>query len=182
VVVFGVSPVGLCHLVKSRLLGAGTIIAIDKSDFRLNFVRDFGANHTLNVTNTTQKDRKQFIKDLTDGRGADVVVECAGAPEVMIEGIEMLRQGGTFVEVGHFVDAGDIQLNPHRHLCAKSIRLLGQVNLAYTGLMPSVKLMQANQDKYDFNKIVTHKYHLPDALEGLFQFRKPDSMKVVIYP
>jgi threonine dehydrogenase-like Zn-dependent dehydrogenase len=182
VVVFGVSPVGLCHLVKSRLLGAGTIIAIDKSEFRLNFVKNFGATYTLNVTKTTQKDRNQFIKDLTDGRGADVVVECAGVPEVVIEGIEMLRQGGTFVEVGHFVDAGDIQLNPHRHLCAKSIRLIGQVNLAYTGIMPSVNLMKANQDKYNFNNIVTHKFPLAKALDGLFQFMKPDSMKVVICP
>ena len=48
--------------------------------------------------------------------------------------------------------------------------------------MPSVDLMKANQDKYDFNKIVTHKYHLTEALEGLSQFMKPDSMKVIIYP
>lgn len=182
VVVFGVSPVGLCHLIKSRLLGAGTIVALDKSDYRLSFARDFGANHAINVTKTTQKERNQFIKDLTDGRGADVVVECAGSPEVVVEGIEMLRQGGTFVEVGHFVDAGDVTINPHRHLCAKSIRLIGQVNLAYTGMMPSVNLMRANRDKYDFDKIVSHRFPLKDAKEALFQFMKPESMKVVIYP
>jgi L-iditol 2-dehydrogenase len=111
-----------------------------------------------------------------------VLIECAGDPPVVVEGIDMLRQGGTFVEVGHFVDAGDIQLNPHRHLCAKSIRLLGQVNLAYTGIIPSVKLMQENQGKYDFNKIVTHRFPLSRALDGLHQFMKPDSMKVVISP
>ena len=65
---------------------------------------------------------------------------------------------------GTFVDAGDIQLNPHRHLCAKSIRLFGQVNLAYTGIIPSVKLMQANQEKYDFNKIVTHRFPLSQGI------------------
>ena len=182
VVVFGVSPVGLCHLVKSRLLGAGAIVAIDRSEFRLNFVKDFGATHILNATTTTRSERIQFIKDLTDGRGADVVVECAGEPPVVIEGIDMLRQGGTFVEVGHFVDAGDIQLNPHRHLCAKSIRLFGQVNLAYTGIIPSVKLMQANLEKYDFNKIVTHRFPLTRAFDGLCQSMKGDSMKVVISP
>jgi threonine dehydrogenase-like Zn-dependent dehydrogenase len=37
---------------------------------------------------------------MTEGRGADVVVECAGVPSAFLEGIEMLRQGGTFVEVG----------------------------------------------------------------------------------
>jgi threonine dehydrogenase-like Zn-dependent dehydrogenase len=56
------------------------------------------------------------------------------------------------------------------------------VNLAYTGIIPSVKLMQENQGKYDFNKIVTHRFPLSRALDGLHQFMKPDSMKVVISP
>jgi L-iditol 2-dehydrogenase len=182
VVVYGVGPLGVCHVIKSRLIGAGRIVAIDKSEYRLDFVKEFGATHLLNVDQTSAEERKQFILELTDGRGADVVVECAGVPVVMVEAIEMLRQGGTFVEVGHFVDTGDIQLNPHRHLCAKNIRLIGQMNLAYTGMMPSVNLMMANRDKYDFDKIVTHQYHFTDALEGLFQSMKPESMKVVIHP
>jgi len=182
VVVFGVGPLGLCHVIKSRLIGAGNIIAIDKSAYRLNFVKEFGATHTLNVDTTTSEERRHCLLDLTDGRGADVVIECAGVPVVMIEAIEMLRQGGTFVEVGHFVDTGDIQLNPHRHLCAKNIRLIGQMNLAYTGMIPSVNLLMANRDKYDFDKIVTHKFHFTEALEGLFQSMKPDSMKVIIHP
>lgn len=182
VVVFGVGPLGLCHVIKSRLLGAGQIIAIDKSEYRLNFVKEFGATQTLNVDQTSVEERRQLIFDLTDGRGADVVIECAGVPVVMVEAIDMLRQGGTFVEVGHFVDTGDIQLNPHRHLCAKNIRLIGQMNLAYTGMIPSVNLLMANRAKYDFDKIVTHTYHFTDALEGLFQSMKPESMKVAIYP
>jgi len=182
VVVFGVSPVGLCHLVKARLLGAGTIIAIDTSDYRLAFVKDYGATHVLNQGATTRAERIQFVKDLTQGRGADVVIECAGDPPVVVEGIDTLRQGGTFLEVGHFVDAGDITLNPHRHLCAKSIRLLGQVNLAYTGIMPSVKLMQENQGKYDFNKVVSHRFPLSRASDGVSCFMDPASMKVVICP
>jgi threonine dehydrogenase-like Zn-dependent dehydrogenase len=181
VVVYGVGPLGLCHVIKARLIGASQIIAIDKSAFRLNFVKEFGATHTLNIDQTTSEERKQFVADLTDGRGADVVIECAGVPVVMIEAIEMLRQGGTFIEVGHFVDTGNIQLNPHRHLCAKNIRLIGQMNLAYTGMIPSVNLLMANRDKYDFDKIVTHKYHFTKALEGLLQSMKPDCMKVIIY-
>ena len=69
VVVFGVGPLGLCHVIKSRLIGAGQIIAIDQSEYRLNFVKEFGATHTLNVDQTSIEERKQFIFDLTDGRG-----------------------------------------------------------------------------------------------------------------
>ena len=119
--------------------------------------------------------------ELTGGRGADVVVECAGVPSAIVEGIEMLRQGGTFVEEGHFVDVGNIQINPHRHLCAKNIRLIGQMNLAYTGIIPSINLLVANRDRYDFDKLVTHSYHFTESLEGLLKSMSPDCMKVVIH-
>jgi threonine dehydrogenase-like Zn-dependent dehydrogenase len=182
VVVYGVGPLGLCNLIKAKLLGAGLIVAIDKSEFRLRFAQDFGATHILNAGGSTAAERKQLVLDITQGRGADVVVECAGVPGVVVEGIEMLRQGGTFVEEGHFVDAGAIQINPHRHLCAKNIRLIGQMNLAYTGIMPSVNLLVANRDRFDFDKIVTHKYSYSKALEGLEKSMSMDSMKVVIQP
>ncbi len=182
VVVYGLGPLGLCNLIKAKLLGAGCIVAVDRSDYRLRFAKDFGATHVLNVDNSTPAERKQMVLDITDGRGADLVVECAGVPGVVVEGIEMLRQGGTFVELGHFVDVGSIQLNPHRHLCAKNIRLIGQMNLAYTGIIPSINLLMANRDRFDFDKIVTHKYHFSKALEGLEKSMNLDSMKVVIQP
>jgi L-iditol 2-dehydrogenase len=182
VVVYGVGPLGLCNLIKAKLLGAGLIVAIDKSEYRLQFARQFGATHVLNPGSSTAAERKQLVLDITQGRGADVVVECAGVPGVVVEGIEMLRQGGTFVEEGHFVDVGPIQINPHRHLCAKNIRLIGQMNLAYTGIMPSVNLLVANRDRFDFDTIVSHRYSFSNALEGLEKSMSMDSMKVVIQP
>jgi len=180
VVVYGVGPLGLCHLIKARLLGAGKTIAIDKSEYRLEFCKDYGADYRLNVDKTTAEERREFVLDLTDGRGADLVIECAGVKGVLIEGIEMLRQGGTFLELGHFVDVGNIQLNPHRHLCAKNIRLIGQTNLAYVGMMPSIELMMANRNRFDFDKIVSHRYPIEHSLDALLKSMESESMKVVI--
>jgi L-iditol 2-dehydrogenase len=180
VVVYGVGPLGLCHLIKARLLGAGKTIAMDKSEYRLEFCKDYGADYRLNVDKTTAEERREFVLDLTDGRGADLVIECAGVKGVLIEGIEMLRQGGTFLELGHFVDVGNIQLNPHRHLCAKNIRLIGQTNLAYVGMMPSIELMMANRNRFDFDKIVSHRYPIEHSLDALLKSMESESMKVVI--
>ena len=179
VVVFGVGPLGICHLIKSKLLGAGTIIAIDRSEFRLEMALEFGGTRTLNVDNTSKDQRIKYVQEMTEGRGADVVVECAGVPSAFLEGIEMLRQGGTFVEVGHFVDVGSVELNPHRHICAKNIRLIGQTNFAFTGMIPSVKLLMTNRGKYDFTKIVTHRYDFRKAEEALQMSMGLDSMKVI---
>jgi len=61
------------------------------------------------------------IRSETDGRGADVVVEVVGRPEVLDVGLRMLRRGGTYCETGNFVDTGSVTLNVHRHLAAKNV-------------------------------------------------------------
>ena len=83
VVVLGVGPLGICFLMKARMLGAGTIVAVDLSGYRLNFAKRLGADHAINAAATSESERLQIIKDLTHGRGADVVMECAGVPAAM---------------------------------------------------------------------------------------------------
>jgi len=102
VVVLGAGPLGMCFLMKARMLGAGTIIAMDLSDYRLNFAKRLGADHAVNVGNTSKEERLQFVKDLTGGRGADMVIECAGVPEAVPEALGMLRIGGLLIEAGNF--------------------------------------------------------------------------------
>ncbi len=109
----------MCFLMKARMLGAGTIIAVDLSDFRLNFAKRLGADHTLNAASTSKEDRLAFIKQLTHGRGADMVIECAGVPSAVPEALDLLRVGGLLVEAGNFSDLGEISISPHRQLCAK---------------------------------------------------------------
>src|SRR6516225_8717630 len=125
VVVLGVGPLGMCFLMKARMLGAGTIVAVDLSDYRLNFAKRLGADHAVNARETTSRDRLDFVRGLTGGRGADLVIECAGVPQVIPEALELLRVGGLLIEAGNFSDLGDVAINPHRHLCSKGVRILG---------------------------------------------------------
>jgi L-iditol 2-dehydrogenase len=125
VVVLGVGPLGMCFLMKARMLGAGTVVAVDLSSYRLQVARALGADHVLDAGRTTAAERLEAVRGLTHGRGADVVVECAGVPQVVPEALEMLRVGGLLVEAGNFSDLGDVPINPHRHLCSKSVRILG---------------------------------------------------------
>jgi len=182
VVVLGVGPLGMCHLIKARMLGAGNVVVTDVSDYRLKMAREFGADHAFNAGSHKPQEIGAAVRDMTDGRGADLVVTCTGMPNSLLEGIEMLRKGGTLVEVGSFVDKGEIPINPHRHLCSKNIRLIGMTNLAYVGYLPSLKLMKAHSRFFDFNKLVTHTYGLEDAEKALLKSMEPYSMKVAVKP
>jgi len=182
VVIQGVGPLGFVHLIKAQLLGAGRVIAIDKSEYRLDMAKRFGADVTLNVTETTSEQRIDEVKALTSGRGADVVVECIGRPQPVLEGLEMLRQGGTYIETGNFVEAGTVEISPHRHLCAKNVRLIGITNHPATGYAPSLLQMQKYGRIYPFEQVVTHRYPLDRAAEAIEKSMSDDSLKVVIAP
>jgi L-iditol 2-dehydrogenase len=182
VVIQGVGPMGLAALTKSRILGAGEIIAIDKSDFRLNMAKEFTADHALNIDKTSREERIEYVKELTHGRGADLVVECTGSPHAVIEGLDMLRKGGTYIEAGNFVDTGTTQININRHLCAKNVRLFGVTNHPFTHYGQSMKLMEQYKKTFPFEKFVTHRYKIEDAEKGLRRSFEADTMKVVIEP
>ena len=96
VVVLGVGPLGMCFLMKARMLGAGNIIAVDLSDFRLQFAKRLGADYVINASNTTLAERLDFVRGLTHGRGADMVIGTAGVPQAVPEALDMMRLGGSW--------------------------------------------------------------------------------------
>src|SRR5690242_20451351 len=78
IAVIGCGGVGDGAILGARLAGATTIIAIDTDDQKLGWARDFGATHTINAK---QRDIVEAVQELTDGNGANVVVDAVGRPE-----------------------------------------------------------------------------------------------------
>src|SRR5262245_32855030 len=113
VAVLGVGPLGLCHLIKAKLLGAGRLIATDRFASRLNLAEAFGADLTLPVDATTAEERIARARAHTGGLGPDIVLDCSGFPETFVEAIRMVRVGGVVVEAGTFVDMGPVAINPN---------------------------------------------------------------------
>ena len=183
VAILGAGPLGIMHMIKARMLGADRIIMTDTSQFRLDIARQFGADVTMCLTDTTEEERVDTVRQLTGGRGADVVVECAGEPEAFPEGLKMVRKAGTYLIVGNFVDVGrDVVLKPHE-ICAKNVRIIGMSNHSLSGYGPSMRMMQRYQDMYPFEKLITHRYALEDAHEAMLKAMDySSSMKVVMDP
>jgi threonine dehydrogenase-like Zn-dependent dehydrogenase len=184
VVIQGVGPLGLCHLIKARMLGAGDIVAIDSSPFRLEMAREFGADACLDLGRTTAAERLERIRELTHGLGADLVVECTGSAGAILEGIDAARKGGMYIVTGMFVDTGEtVAINPHRHLCAKNIRLIGMTDEPPSGYDPMLKLLDKFSRYMPFDRIVTQEFGLGEAAAAMEAAMDTGrSMKVVLNP
>jgi threonine dehydrogenase-like Zn-dependent dehydrogenase len=182
VVVLGVGPLGMCFLMKARMLGAGNIIAVDLSDYRLDFAKRLGADYVLNASQTTFAERWESIRGLTQGRGADVVIETAGVPKAIPEALDMLRLGGLLVEAGNFSDLGEVAISPHRHLCSKSVRILGVGGEEPASYGPSMRQLARYMRTYPLREFVSHRFPLRDVEAAVHKSVAPDSMKVAIAP
>jgi L-iditol 2-dehydrogenase len=167
---------------KARMMGAGTIIAVDLSDYRLDFAQRLGADHVVNAAQTTRPERLSLVREYTHGRGADVVIECAGVPQAIPEALEMLRLGGLLVEAGNFSDLGEVKISPHRHLCAKSVRILGVGGEEPAAYGPSMRQMARYMRHYPLAQFVTHRFALQEVEAAMKKSMDGDSMKVVINP
>ena len=161
VVVQGSGAVGLSCQVCAKLAGAAKIIHIGgPTPFRIKMAKEFGADITINIAEVKDpEERIQMVKDNTiKGMGADVVFECAGAPQAVREGLDMLRRSGSFVEVGHFTDVGEVSLNPFTHICNKNVSLQGSWGGEVEGFVRGLPILEKGD--FPYKKLTTHKLPL----------------------
>jgi L-iditol 2-dehydrogenase len=180
--VLGLGPLGLCHLIKARLLGATRIIATDRFASRLDLAGAFGATLTLNVDDTEMPERVAAARRHTAGLGPDIVLDCSGFPSTFVEALRMVRPGGVVVEAGTFVDMGPVSVNPNSDICTRNVNVIGVGGETATSYLPSMRLMAANLARFPFDRIVTHRVALEDAQAAVELAQTDAAMKVVIAP
>ncbi len=180
VVVYGIGPLGMCHLIKARLMGAGTIIAIDRFPSRLGRAQTFGANQVLDASELDSSELIARVHEAAGGRGADMVLDCSGVPETFVSSLRMVRVGGTVVEAGAFVDMGPVEINPNADICTKNVNVLGIGGETAESYKPAMDLLARNLDALPLEDFVSHRLPLERAQEGLELAQRDEAMKVVL--
>jgi threonine dehydrogenase-like Zn-dependent dehydrogenase len=180
VVVQGAGPVGVMAAFRAKAMGAGKVIMVGAPKHRLELARNFGVDETIDIDEVKEpKDRQQEVKTLTGSIGADLVIECAGAPQAVPEGIDMCRIGGTYILIGCHADRGTVGVNPSR-IVQKELRLLGQNYASPQQYGRDLKILAAFADKYPFKKLVTHRFPIDEAEKAFQVQRNLESMKVAL--
>ena len=182
VAVIGVGPLGLMHLAKAEMMGAGALIAVDMMPERLEHARAFGADVLLDASRTTPEERLELVREATGGIGADVVVSCSGQATTMIEGLEMVRPGGTVIEAGAFVDMGPVPINPNSQVCIKGVTILGIGGETLDQYRPALDMLTRHRDRLPFARAITHRVSLDEVGSALELAQTGAAMKVLVAP
>jgi threonine dehydrogenase-like Zn-dependent dehydrogenase len=125
VLVQGTGAVGLSTIAVARLCGASLIFAIGAPAERLALARAMGADEVFDLDQTTGEERLEKTRARTHGEGVDVVVEAAGSPRAVEEGLNLARDGGRYVIAGHYTDSGASSINAHHQINRKHLEVRG---------------------------------------------------------
>jgi threonine dehydrogenase-like Zn-dependent dehydrogenase len=180
VVIQGAGPVGLAALAVAREAGAARVIVIGGPEHRLELARNFGADVLIDLARTPDAtERQQQAIEATGGYGADVVIECAGHPEAVNEGIEMCRDGGKYLVLGQYANAGNISFNPHT-ITRKQLEVRGSWGFEPRHWDIALSLLDRTDWKRLFAAEITHRFPLRDANAALQTVREWRSGKSVL--
>jgi len=182
VVVQGAGPVGISALAVAKSAGASKVIVLGAPAPRLEMARRFGADHVIDISAIpAPAGRIQAVRELTGGFGADAVLECVGHPSAVVEGMEMCRDGGKYLVLGHYCDAGPILWNPHV-ITRKQLQVFGSWSSEPRHMKAAIEFLRANRERFPFESLVTHRFPLEKANEALAATEQWLSAKSVIVP
>jgi L-iditol 2-dehydrogenase len=181
VAIMGTGPIGIAHAAKARLMGASKVIAIDPSRSRVQLTGELGATDLI-VASAGDATLDERVRDLTNGRGVDVVVDATGHPDSFGPSLEVLRDGGTLVEVGAFVDLGTVPINPATIL-GRNLTIVGVAGEDARAYDRTLAMLAEHHQQVPFHRAVTHQFPLADVELAMQTALGADSaMKVVIIP
>ena len=181
VAVVGAGPIGIAHAAKARLMGASMVIAIDPYRHRVEVTGELGATDLI-VATADDPSLLDRVRDLTSGRGVDVVVDATGHPISFGPSLDVLRDGGTLVEVGAFVDLGTVPINPAAIL-GRNLTIVGVAGEDARAYDRTLAMLAERHEQVPFHKAVTHQFPLEDAELAMQTALSADTaIKVLIIP
>lgn len=182
VVVQGAGPVGIAAVAVAKNAGAKKVIVIGAPSERLAIAKRFGADATIDLSEMPDpKDRIAAVHQLTEGYGADLVVECVGHPSAVPEGVELCRDGGKYLVLGHYCDAGSIPFNFHL-VTRKQLQVFGSWSSEPRHLAAALNFLVQNRKRFPFETMISHRFPIEQAHEGLLTTARWAATKTVIVP
>ncbi|WP_270583903.1 zinc-binding dehydrogenase [Bacillus smithii] len=154
VVVLGPGPIGLLTAQIAKTYGTTVVITgLSNDKIRLEKAKELGIDYAVNIQ---EEDINALVQSLTDGYGADIVLECTGAVPAVNMGLDLLKKKGQFVQVGIFKNP-EIPIDSEK-IIQKELTFIGSRSQKPSDWEPSLALM--NEKLVNTKALVTHQFDI----------------------
>ncbi|MGW1995733.1 zinc-binding dehydrogenase [Embleya sp. NPDC001921] len=179
VVVQGAGALGIVAGAMAKASGARTVITIGGPETRLELAREFGADVTIGLDGDAEGRREEVLA-ATRGRGADLVLDLAGAPGVGAEAVELAAFGATFVIVGS--TGPTPERLPLGTVMGKELDVVGSLNGDVGDYHRAVEFLRDFRDRFDWDRLFAAPVGLSGASAALAAMGRQEQVKAVVHP
>lgn len=178
VVVVGPGCFGLLAVQVARALGAGKVILAGTRPDRLQLGTELGADATVNVR---EKNPVAAVRDMTGGKGADVVVEFAGSEAAATQALQMARRGGRVVLAGATAPGRELRVDLST-IVRGHLNVYGSVGNPRWVSKRGLELIRTGA--VSISPLITHRLSLDEFARAweLTHVHKDESIRVIMYP
>ena len=174
VLVIGAGPIGAMHVILNRIAGAKKIIVADIRQNRLDTIKEFGADVTIN---SSEIDLKEAVFEATNGRGADVIITAASVPQLQTQAVELLATHGRVNFFGGLGKGVQVPIDSNR-VHYKGLILTGSTGSTNSDYYKSLMLIAGGRAEVD--KLISHRFSLTDINSAFEHALSGDGMKTMI--
>jgi len=161
VLIYGVGGLGV-HAVQlaAAVFRAQSVLVVDMLDYKLSLAQKLGAK---GVVNASRDDPAEKISELTDGIGADVVLDFVGRRATIQKSIDCASKGGRIVVVG--ISSEELQISPYSTIIGKEVELIGVNDHLKSELTELIELV--SRGRMDLSTSITHRVKLEEVNQGM---------------
>lgn len=170
--IFGSGPIGLAALLVTKLYGA-KVISIDLNEYRLKMAKRLGADH---VINPREADVLEATRELTNGRGMDGALECAGSKVTTQQALDGVKLRGKVALVGV---SHKVTVNPWEQFIQREVTMFGSRSFNVREYNEMVALVRRG---LPIEEIITHRFPLQEAEKAFEVFGSGQCGKVILNP
>jgi alcohol dehydrogenase len=178
ILVLGAGVLGVTACAMARAGGARAVLASDFDPASLERASAFGATHVLAAR---LEELAAGVADATDGRGADVVLELAGAPTSVAAGLELVRIGGVLILAGTVAPTGNVALNPEK-VVRRLLTIRGVHNYHPHDLDAALRFLAGPGREFPFEKLVAATFPLDQAEDAFAHAHSRPGVRVAVVP
>ena len=180
-IVHGAGMLGIYAACYLQVKGYANVVVVDTNESRLKVAERFGATHTFNPEKTSVEEIDAAVKELTDGRGADLGVEVSGATIGIPNLVTWLAVGGRCVTLGYVYPNAHITVDAHQ-LVTKCVTLRGIHNYHHTSLGESICFVEENRNRYPFGELIGETYQLAEINAAFEHAFRQEVLRVAVVP
>jgi len=156
VAVIGTGPIGMSAVALAKQMGAKKVICIGRTDVKLEIAKKLGATDIINIRRENDIER---INEITDGKGADFVVETSGAPTTLQQAIDIVKKRGFIALIGFYeTEINDLIIN---RLVTKEATMRGI--MGEMGIIPPI-IKYITESGLDLEPMITREIEFDDVV------------------